>query len=273
LWDEALGRIELTPGQVPPYERVDVELTDASERPVDGDYDRYAYLVHVFRELDYAQDRIRANTPFAVQPVLFNALLVQSDRDLASIAEVLGADPEPFRARAEQTAAALERKLWDDERSLYADYDVLARRWVPDRSPAGFPPLFAGVPGTDRAAQVAGRIEASLVDVPGIGRALPSLPLDDPRFRPTLYWRGPVWSILHWVVSGGLARYGYAPLSGELRRSMIELCRKGGFSEHYSPTTGRGHGGEQFAWTAGIVLDLLREEGSENAVTGGTEIK
>jgi hypothetical protein len=46
---------------------------------------------------------------------------------------------------------------------------------------------------------------------------------------------------------------------------MIGLSRRGGFWEHYSPTTGEGHGGEQFAWTAALVLDLLREEGEEVA--------
>ncbi len=59
LWDDALARIELTPAQVPPYRRVDVELADPAERPTDEEYDRYVYLVGLFRDLDYRADRIQ----------------------------------------------------------------------------------------------------------------------------------------------------------------------------------------------------------------------
>ena len=100
------------------------------------------------------------------------------------------------------------------------------------------------------------------------GRAITSLAPDDPRFQPTLYWRGPVWPILNWLVSRGLARYGFSELAREFRVGLIELCRRNGFWEHYSPTTGRGHGGEQFAWTAGLVLDLLRDEQDEKGGGG-----
>ncbi|MGI9111453.1 MAG: amylo-alpha-1,6-glucosidase [Gaiellaceae bacterium] len=263
LWDEALARIELTPEQVPAYERVDVRLADAAERPTDGEYDRYAYLVQCFRELEYEPAAIRETCPFAIRPVLFNSLLVQSGRDLAHIARELGADPRPFEDRAEQTAVAVEACLWDEEQGLYADWDVHADGFVPSRSPLGFAPLYASVPGPERAERALESLAASLVQIEGFGPAAPSLSPADPRFDPNLYWRGPVWPIVQWVLSQGLARYGKRLLSLELRRSMIELCRTSGFCEHYSPTTGRGHGGEQFAWTAALVLDLLREERGE----------
>jgi hypothetical protein len=41
---------------------------------------------------------------------------------------------------------------------------------------------------------------------------------------------------------------------------MIELVQREGFWEHYNPLTGRGQGAPQFAWTAGLVLDLLASE-------------
>jgi hypothetical protein len=43
---------------------------------------------------------------------------------------------------------------------------------------------------------------------------------------------------------------------------VIELGRSEGFWEHYNPLTRRGHGGEQFAWTAALVLDLLQDGGA-----------
>ncbi len=257
LWDDALARMTFTDDEVPNYKRVDVDLAEASERPSDAEYDRYAYLVRLFRDLGYRQDEIREVTPFAVQPVLFNSLLVQSNRDLAEIARVLGADPEPFEAWAELTAARIEEQLWDEEGSIYLDYDVRAGERISTRSGAGFAPLYAGVPSAERAERIIGRIDSAGVAFGEHGWAVTSLPPDDPRFEPTLYWRGPVWPIVNWVLYRGLARYGFAELAARVRSALLELSRGDGFWEHYSPATGRGHGGEQFSWTAALVLDLL----------------
>jgi Trehalase len=263
LWDDALARITLAPDQVPDYRRVDVDVTEASERPSDAEYDRYAYLVEVFRRLRYRPDDIRDATPFAIRPVLFNSLLVQSNRDLAEIARVLGEDPEPFQAWAERTAEGLDAKLWDEGRAVYVDQDVRSGEPLRTWSPAGFAPLYAGVPERERAERIVERLTAAGVKIGEDGWAVTSLSPDDPRFEPTLYWRGPVWPILNWVVYRGLVRYGFDALAAELRRALLGLARRSGFWEHYSPTTGRGHGGEQFAWTAGLILDLLHERPEE----------
>jgi hypothetical protein len=268
LWDDALARIVLDADDVPAYRRVDVEVANAAERPTDAEYDRYAYLVQLFRDLSYRQAEIRKSSPFAVQPVLFNSLLVESSRDLAAIARALGTDPEPFEAWADRTAADIDAKLWDERQAMYLDFDVRAGEPVRTRSATGFAPLYAGVPSTERAERMVERLMTSAVRVGKRGRAVASLSPDDPRFEPTLYWRGPVWPILNWVVCRGLARYGFSELAQEFRIGLIDLCRRNGFWEHYSPETGRGHGGEQFAWTAGLVLDLLRDEQDEKGGVG-----
>ena len=258
LWDEALGRISLDAARVPAYERVDVGITDASERPSDAEYDRYVYLVGLFRELAYDPARIRGTVPFALQPVLFNSLLVRSNRDLAQIARMLGSDPAPFEAWADATAAGLET-LWDDDRALYVDYDVVAGTRVDVPTAAGLAPLYAGVPGRSRAERMVERLADSSVSLGNSGWAVTSLSPADPGFQPTLYWRGPVWPILNWVLERGLERYGYADRAKQVRQAIVELGRREGFWEHYDPLTGRGHGGEQFAWTAALVLDLLED--------------
>ena len=121
------------------------EVADAAERPSDAEYDRYVYLVGLFRELAYEPSRIREAVPFALQPVLFNSLLVRSNQDLAEIARVLGSDADPFEAWAESTGAGLE-SLWDDEQAVYVDYDVIAGKRVGVATAAGLAPLYAGVP-------------------------------------------------------------------------------------------------------------------------------
>ena len=272
LWDDALARINPTVDEIPDYQRVDVELADPAERPTDGEYDRYVYLVGLFRELDYRPDRIRDTTPFALQSVLFNSLLVQSNRDLAQIARALGDDPEPYESWAAQTAAGIDGRLWDEQAAVYVDYDVEAGRRVGVRTAAGLAPLHAGIPTDERARRMIGQLAGSRVDVDSRGWAVTSLAPDDPGFMPTRYWRGPIWPILNWALQSGLDRYGYHELAGQVRSALIELSSRGGFWEHYSPLTGKGHGGEQFAWTAGLVLDVLAtelERGKEGGPVNG----
>jgi len=263
LWDGALARLSFDAEQLPDYERVDVDVAEAAERPSDGEYDRYVYLVSVFRELAYDSSQMKRVTPFALQPVLFNSLLVQSNRDLAGIARIVGADPEPFEAWAESTASALEETLWDDEHAVYVDYDVKAGERVGARTAAGLSPLYAGVPTRPRAERMVELLADSRVAVDDSGWAVTSLAPGDPDFQAARYWRGPVWPILNWVLQRGLDRCGYPTLAAEVRRAIVELARSAGFWEHYSPETDRGQGGEQFAWTAAIVLDVLHEDGLE----------
>jgi mannosylglycerate hydrolase len=262
LWDEALERMSPDSASIPEYERVDVEVADAAERPSDAEYDRYVYLVGLFRELAYEPSLIRDAVPFALQPVLFNSLLVRSNEDLARIARVLGSDADPFGAWAESTAAGLE-SLWDGEQAVYVDNDVIAGKRVGVATAAGLAPLYAGVPDPSRAERTVGRLADSRVPVGDSGWAVTSLSPGDPGFQPTRYWRGPVWPILNWVLQRGLVRYGYRERAEQVRQGVVDLARSAGFWEHYDPLTGKGHGGEQFAWTAALVLELLQDGGDD----------
>ena len=260
VWDEGLAAIGLDLDDVPAYSRVDIEVADAAGRPSDEHYDRYAYLVQLFRSRGYRAERIREECPFVMQPVLFNSILVQADRDLAEIAGVVGADPRPFDERANATGAALE-KLWDDARGVYLDFDLRSGKPVPTWTSAGLAPLYAGVPARERAERMLETLAATGLEVQG-GWAATSLPLDDPRFDPALYWRGPVWPILNWILYHGLIRYGSDELAARVRVAMIGLAHRGGFWEHYDPLTGRGRGGPNFAWTAALVLELMTSDPS-----------
>ena len=266
LWDEALARISPTREAMPHYERVDLDFVDAAQRPTDAEYDRYAYLVKLFRDWRYDSSRIREESPFVVHDALFNSLLVQANRDLAEIARVLGIDAERFEAWAEQTAAGLEDKLWDGAEGRYGDYDVRADERIHAKTSSAYAPLFAGIPTPQRARQLAESLMASMVPIDGIGRVVASVAPGDVNFDPALYWRGPAWPMINWVVHAGLRRYGFMDEAAEIRRALLELVRREGFWEHYNATTGRGQGTEQVSWTAALVLDLLEGEREE----GGT---
>ena len=269
LWDEALARISPAREAIPDYTRVDLDFVEAAQRPTDAEYDRYAYLVKLHRDLGYDAGRIREQCPFVVYDVLFNSLLVQSNRDLAKIARVLGRDPEPFEAWADRTAAGIDAKLWDEAEGSYGDYDVRAGERVRAETAAAFSPLFAGIPTEDRARLMLRRLPASAVTIDGLGRVVASVPPSDGNFDPALYWRGPVWPMINWVLYGGLRRYGFTDEAWEIRSALLELVRREGFWEHYNATTGRGQGTEEVSWTAALVLDLLNGERDEEGGVHG----
>ena len=258
LWDDILARIVPAAGSVPSYRRTDLMVAEPDERPTDAEYDRYVHLVKIFRDEGYDPARIRAATPFAVRDVLFNSALVQANRDLARIARVVGAPAERYEHWAEATARAMDDELWH-ARDGYLDVDVITGDHIRTPAWSRFSPLFAGIPGPERARRLIEELHEATVMIDGIGPVVPSLPPSDPRFRPALYWRGPVWINANWLLMHGLRRYGALKEARALRDAMIELARHGGFSEHYHPITGRGHGGAEFAWSAALVLDLLHD--------------
>lgn len=260
LWDAALDALAPVADDIPDYRRIDLEFADPAQRPTDLEYDRYVYLVKFSRDRSYLPDRIRADTPFAIHDVLFNSVLVQANHDLARIARELGADATPFEAWAEHTAAGIEHVLWSEEDGMYLDVDARTGEPIRVRAGAGLAPLYAGVPDTARARRLADTLEAFARRLDDGGTVVPSLSHDDPRFDPARYWRGPVWPVLHWILAAGLRRYGFDGEADRLRSTLIALARHAGFREHYDPTTGRGGGGEEFAWTAALVLDLLYAE-------------
>jgi mannosylglycerate hydrolase len=257
LWDEALARIVPQAAEIPEYQRVDTEVVDSEQRPTNAEYDRYAYLVKCFRNVGYDQARIREECAFAIQDVLFNAILVRANRDLAQIARALGADAAAYERWADITQAGLDDKLWSEEHGIYLDYDVRADAPVAARTWGGLAPLYGGVPSAQRAKRLVETMQEFAVAIDGIGWAVASVAPTDTSFDPARYWRGPVWPMISWVVYLGLRRHGFDKEAEQLRGAQIELARQGGFWEHYNARTGQGQGTEHLSWTAAIVLDLL----------------
>jgi mannosylglycerate hydrolase len=265
MWDEAMLRLHLRPDEIPSYRRADTHLVATEDRPANTAYDRFAWLVQFFAKRDYDEARIREDCPFLVQDVLFNTLLCQAGRDLAEIARVLGEDPSPFETRAEQTAHAINEKLWDGERGIYLDFDLVTGEPIRVYVAAGFTPLYAGIPGEKQARQIVGTLGNSGFSLkpngsaPGVNACYPVPSYDryGYGFSPVQYWRGPVWVNINWLLLRGLQRYGFDEQAEYLRQTTIDLVREGGFYEYFHPTKGNGHGSDFFSWTAALLLDIL----------------
>ncbi len=80
----------ITPVDLPAYKRIDNTRVNPNQRPNQADYDRFVYLVDIFRRRKYDAKAILADSPFLVQDVLFNSILYRANLDLRALAEDLG---------------------------------------------------------------------------------------------------------------------------------------------------------------------------------------
>ena len=217
-----------SPDEIPEYRRVDAQLADPAERPTDDEYDRYAYLVGLFRDLDYLPDRdpggdaVRA--PARALQLAPRPVESRPGRDRA---RSLGADPEPFESWAAQTARASTRSCGTRSAAVYVDFDV--RRSDRVRRADSRRPARRSTPGsrpTSGRARMIAVLAGSRVEVDDArGWAVTSLAPDDPGFMPTRYWRGPIWPILNWVLQRGLDRYGYGDLAAQVQARVARSRR------------------------------------------------
>lgn len=251
-WDPALRRV--APADPGTFRRVDLDHSDAADRPTDEDYARYVRLAATYR--DHGYDDARTPHAFAVEDPCLNALFVASAGALAAIAEELAVDAEEPRRHARRLTRALVQRLWDPEAGLFRARDVLGGRLTGGRSVAGLVPLM--VPGLP-ADIVAALLRTARGPRFRLGEVemVPSYDLTAPEYDSHRYWRGPSWFNTAWLLHRGLVRHGEAAQARLLRATTLAAAVRTGFAEYVDPHTGQGRGVDHFAWTAALSLDLL----------------
>jgi glycogen debranching enzyme len=249
-WDDAFARVP-TEG-IAPYTRRDTQHTAPDHRPTKEHYDRYLWLVEHFRALNWDNTRLHAASPFQVVDPGFNAILIRSAADLADLAEALGelGLAAENRAYATRGTAALE-SLWSEDHGQYLCRDRVAGALIDSRSSGGLLAAFAPIPAA-RAARIAQTIEGH-----GTRFRVASHAPDDPRFQVQRYWRGPVWLVVNYMITDGLARAGLDGPARAITQASLDLIRTSGFAEYYDPRSGAPLGGGRFTWTAAMVLEFL----------------
>ncbi|MDB5456132.1 MAG: hypothetical protein JWP92_1717 [Caulobacter sp.] len=253
-WDAPASAVDVS--QVGAYQRRDTSHLDQSMRPTKLDYDRYLALVQYGRATGWNHQTITDTNPFRVADVGMTMILLRANHDLLALAQALGrrVEAEEIQTWLDLAPAAGDY-LWDERLNAYGSRDLITGQACGALTSASFLAFYGRVrhPVRDRAMlahaeRIAGRV----------GRMVPSLDPDDPRFEPMRYWRGPVWAVVNYLVGTGLADAGQADWAEKIRRDTGELIATTGFHEAYDPLTSAPSGGDDFSWTAAIWLHWAR---------------
>ncbi len=261
-WDRPLKNIQLNRRDLPIYRRKDLKHgVPADQRPSDQDYDRYVYLVDLFRRLGYDEKQIRMECSFIVTDVLFNSILCQANRDLLQIARILNQDTAEVQSWVETTSSAISERLWCPECTQFESVDMVAGQRLHVSTAAGFLPLFGSAASKEQAKRIYKTIDSIAFCALHQGNCftVPNYDMTRSDFDSRNYWRGPVWININWMISQGLKKYGYVEKSDAMKKDMIQLPIRFGFHEYFDSLSGKGYGSDAFSWTAALFLDLVHE--------------
>ena len=250
----------ITPVDLPAYKRIDNTRVNPNQRPNQADYDRFVYLVDIFRRRKYDSKAILADSPFLVQDVLFNSILYRANLDLRALAEDLGEPTAEIDAWLAKMKDRFQERFWDEARGLYFDYDVRSQRRIEVNGVFTFAPLYANLCSPQQAQRLIAEHWRNPREYAPGGKLVyqaTSLSLSEPAWESSRYWRGPVWIIINWLIQQGLDQYGFSSLAGDLRQSSLKLMTESGFYEYFDPITGAGCGTDAFSWSAALALEML----------------
>ncbi|MFC8596782.1 hypothetical protein [Isoptericola sp. NPDC057191] len=257
LWDDALARVPGVPRAA--IERPDLKHASAGERPSGKEYGKYFWLAERYR--DHGCADVDPEHPFLLDDPTTNALWARSELAMADIAEALGQDGAPHRAEAARIVAAMEM-LWDDGLGTYVARDRATGALVRKATVGGLLALLLPddvLPAGRGDALVRTVLGRRFLDVDGATPPImaPSYDACAPDLDPALYWRGPAWFNMMWLLLEGLRAHGRTDVADRYVGPMTDAAVREDFPEYVNPWTGAGHGTRSFSWTAALAVDLL----------------
>lgn len=208
------------------------------------------------RRKAYDIDRILDRGLFAIEDATFNSIFIRANYHLRHIALNLKEElPPELVKRMHKTETALQ-DLWDPFAGQYYSRDFITHNLIKVPSIATLMPLYAGSISKENAAHLVKLLENSQVF--GTPYPVPSVPRNSADFSSKLYWQGPTWVNMNWLIIDGLERYGYQDHADALRESTLELASRSGFHEYFDPIDGTPAGGANFSWTAALIADMIK---------------
>jgi len=199
-------------------------------------------------------------------PVCLNALLYRTEKDLETIARILGRNDEAatWAQKAETRKHLMDRFLWDESRGQYFDFDLRTGKTNQYEFLTTFFPLWAGAASQEQAGAVVKNLKN--FEEPG--------GLATSRNESQAQWDFPYgWAPLQLLAVEGMRRYGF---KAEADRVAFEFCamvlenylKDGTIREKYDVVRrtaetkirkGYRDNFVGFGWTNGVFLELLAQ--------------
>ena len=210
------------------------------------------------RRKAYDINKILDHSLLTIEDLAFNSIFIRANSHLEAIAASLRHElPKDLAKNMAQTEKALE-ELWDPYSSQYYSRDFVTHRLLKTPTIATLLPLYAGSITKERAAQLVRLLENEQIFGPAF--PIPSVPVNSFWHNPRLYWQGPSWVNMNWLIIDGLKRYGYKDHAAALTESTLEMVAKAGSYEYFDPRDGSGAGAANFSWTAALAIDLYKNQ-------------
>jgi glycogen debranching enzyme len=208
------------------------------------------------RRKRYDINKILDHSLFAIEDLSFNSIFIRANTHLREMAVSLKEElPSELTGQMKKTEEAFE-ELWDMYSAQYYSRDFITHRLLKTPSIATLLPLYAGHIDKERAEKLLRLLENEHSFGPSY--PVPSVPLNSFWFHRKLYWQGPSWVNMNWLIIDGLERYGFKDYADALRESTLEMVKKSGFYEYFDPIDGSPAGVPDFSWTAALTIDLLK---------------
>ena len=253
--------------------RVDDKVGESETRPLQEDYYRFLYLVHLGKKAGWNYKKLQKQFPFAVKDISVNSLWYLANEALGKFLLEVGRekDAEKYFSWALQTQNALIA-CWDEKEGGFTNVDVHEGNWVREYSEsfANFMPFLTGNIPMSQLESLLAKFEDShqyWTDYP-----IPSVPLNHPQFELKRYWRGPTWPAINYFVIVGLGKLLNNPsytkekkermrrIRNELMEKTLQMIEQEGFYENFSPkklgNKKNGNGFAHFSWTAAVSILL-----------------
>ncbi len=251
-WDQPLCAVDSS--GVGRYNRRDLDVVDHAMRPHKADYDHYLALVQFGVANEWDDERISLGSPFRVADPGVTAILLRAERDLAWMGRTLGRDVTGIEERIARLETGFEQ-FWNPAAGTYCSFDLLTGVRAEAGTSASFLAPYAGV--TDHLDELVDELTA------WSERCRFLVPSFDPRhdaFEPLRYWRGPVWSMMNYLIATGLHDVGHCHWAERIRSDTRTLIGRSGMPESFDPIEGGPVGGPRFTWTAAMWLTWAGRE-------------
>ncbi len=193
----------------------------------------------------------------AIKSVKATAIYADALDCMAQLAAVLGEKKlaSRYSERNRAVVAAMARTFRHKDRLYYSQ--THRNEPILYKTNSIFSPMFAGALSKKEAKSL---VDEHLLNTNEFWTEypVPTVAINEPKFSPRGYWRGPMWININWLIYRGLLRYGLKDIAGTLLQKTIAVIKKSGFREYYNPLTGDGLGARDFGWST-LVVDMMKQ--------------